>query len=64
MFVGEFDKIFTPSKRRVAEIHETGSRSSYGRKVQFCEKGWSWRNLNVFRMFHKLLKQVWKYLPS
>jgi hypothetical protein len=37
--VGEFGKIHTPSKRLVAEIHETGSQSSYGRKVRFCEKG-------------------------
>jgi hypothetical protein len=37
--VGEFGKTLTPSKRHIVEIHETGSRSNYGRKVQFCEKG-------------------------
>jgi hypothetical protein len=37
--VGELGKSLKPSKRRIAEIHETGSRSNYGRKAQFYEKG-------------------------
>jgi hypothetical protein len=55
--VGEFDKTLTPSKRRIVKIHETGSRINNGRKVQFCGKGWSWRNLDVFRMFHEFLNK-------
>jgi hypothetical protein len=37
--VGELGKSLTPSKHWIAKIHETGSRSNYDRKAQFCEKG-------------------------
>jgi hypothetical protein len=44
--VGELGKTLTPSKHRIIEIHETGSR-----------KGWYEEILSVFRMFHKSLDQ-------
>jgi hypothetical protein len=51
--VGKLGKSLTPSKCQFAEIQEMGSGGNCGRKAQFYEKGWPWRNPNAFRMFHK-----------
>jgi hypothetical protein len=37
--VGELGKTLSPSKCRIAEIHDTSSRSSFLKKVCICEKG-------------------------
>jgi hypothetical protein len=39
MVVGELGKTLSPSKCRIAEIHETSSQSSFMKKVCVCEKG-------------------------
>jgi hypothetical protein len=39
--VGELGKTLSPSKCLVTDIHETGSRNNYRKKVYIYEKGWN-----------------------